>query len=630
MSDGNDRSQKRQPNSGYNMNPYFYQHYYAAAVPNAAYAGAGMVQGQQPVYAVADPTQPGGYRWVYHPAYVAAHGGMMASAASAQQQQGVPAYYFPYHPSYAAYYQQQQQQPVVHQEQPRVNGSPDSSSSSSSSSLQVPSSQVSQDTSQPMGASSVPEVDDSSSGVGRPPLSRSATANGGIQYTRTMTGASSGVPEPLLLIRKTSQGFSRDQSKWTLSRSASKASLGVANDTDDEELVNLPSSPLMGRKASLSVSPRQCGTEFLPDEPTYTKSRLHLIDAIRLKATGHATFFQHEHLAERYKSLERVMEVEMSMIDTKHVEFVGLLNPVNSKICYLNSVIQILVPISPLMQFMSFCLSHVESEELKWTQAFARAFRMMFNPPIGTHASLLACDGMDLCIEHLGGLGNQQDVGEALCTVLDRLHEELKYDKSTRSAASSCAEVSQDGRSIVYELFRGIKRYGNGSTREIFTTIHLAPVGGTTQCLNDLLALTFGVSQGCQLDYLPPVLCIELSRHLSENQLTTSQMSVPFSGSLQVPKSCCTDEMDVSRNYQLVGVVVRSGVYANSGHFWVAQRRGSKWAWLNDTEVSDCAGISEEDQVDFEENLISKKLDASTNWCVLVYADIDSKISLHP
>ena len=630
MSDGNDRSQKRQSNSGYNMNPYFYQHYYAAAVPAGAYAGAGMVQGQQAVYAVADPSQPGGYRWVYHPAYVAAHSGMMAAATGAQQQQGVPAYYFPYHPSYAAHPYYQQQQPVAQQDQPRLNGSPDTSSSSSSSVLAPSSNQGSLDQSQPPAPpSSVPEVDDSGSfvGGGRPPLSRSTTNNGGLQYTRTMTGTSVGVPEPLLLIRKTSQGFSRDQSRWKLSRTSSKASLGVANDSEDEELVNLPSSPLMGRRASLSVSPRHCGTDFLPDEPTYTKSTVHMVDAMRLKASKKPTSFLDETIAERYKALERVMSVEMSMIDHIHTEFVGLLNPVNSKICYLNSVIQILIPISPLMQYMSFCLSHVSDNELLWTQALARVFRTMFHPPIGTHASLLACEGIDACIDHLGGLGNQQDVGEALCTVLDRLHEECKYE----TVCDGKATKGDDDDSIVYKLFRGIKRYGNGQD-EMFTTLHLAPIGGAngTQSLTDLLELNFGVSQGCQLENLPPVLCIELSRHLSENQLTTSQTSVPFSGSLRIPKSCCTNDVNAQRNYQLVGVVVRSGVYANSGHFWVAQRRGSKWAWINDTDVSELDSINQDDQLDYAENIISKKLDASTSWCVLVYADIDSKISLHP
>jgi hypothetical protein len=601
MSDGNDRSEKRQPNSGYNMNPYYYQHYYAAAVPTGGYSGAGMVQSQQAVYPVADPTQPGGYRWVYHPAYVAAHGGMMAAATTTQQQQGMPAYYFPYHPSYAAhsYYPQQG---FVQQEQSRVGGSPDTSSSSSSSSLQTsPPPQVAQGS---------PEVEESSV-AGRPPLSRTSS----VPYARSTTGASSGVPEPLLLMRKTSQGFSRDQSKWKLSRSSSKVSLGVACDTDDEELVNLPSSPL--RKPSLSVSPRHCGTEFLPDEPVYTKPNMHIVDAIRLRSLVGETSFENPQLGERYLVLKKVMQVDMSMIDAINTQVVGLLNPVNSKICYLNSVVQILVPIAPLMQFMSLCLSHVDDQELLWTRALARAFRLIFHPPIGTHASLLACEGMGKCIDELGGIGNQQDVGEALCTVLDRLHEECKYREG------------ENEDSIVYKLFRGIKRYG--SAREIFTSIHLAPgASGGLQTLTDLLVQSFGKSNGCQLQQLPPVLCIELSRHLSENQLTTSQTSVPFSGSLCIPKSCCSDEINVSRNYQLVGVVVRSGVYANSGHFWVAQRRGTKWFWINDTDVSDCAEVTEADQVDSVQNTISKKLDASTNWCVLVYADIDCKISIHP
>ena len=131
------------------------------------------------------------------------------------------------------------------------------------------------------------------------------------------------------------------------------------------------------------------------------------------------------------------------------------------------------------------------------------------------------------------------------------------------------------------------------------------------------------------LHYLPPVLCIELSRHLSENKLISSQASIPFSGSLRIPLSCCTEDCNTDRKYQLIGAVVRSGVYANNGHFWAAQRRADKWFWINDTEVSECK-VTPEEQRDENECLIAKRLDASSNWCVLVYADTDSEISIHP
>jgi hypothetical protein len=98
---------------------------------------------------------------------------------------------------------------------------------------------------------------------------------------------------------------------------------------------------------------------------------------------------------------------------------------------------------------------------------------------------------------------------------------------------------------------------------------------------------------------------------------------------LKVPSSCCTSSCN-ERKYQLIGAVVRSGVYANSGHFWVAQRRGPNWFWINDTDVSQCSNISLEDLQDETEGLISKKLEAASNWCVLVYADPEAKVAIHP
>ena len=576
MADGSDRSDQRPSNAGYTMHPYYYQQYYAA---QAGYAQPA-VPGQQQLYPVVDPTQPGGYRWVHPMVYQQMMQQHMMYQQAAMMGQTAGGYYFPY-----------TSQSTV---------SPTVTATSSSSSRAEPVAESSPVSDPPLPPSSPKEA---------PPL------------------------DALTLNRKTSRGFLKDKSKWRLNRLGSKPSLALDGNEDGEYMALHP-SPMQG----FSVSPRHCGTAFLPDDIDpcpklkYTRSSLHLVDAIRIAAKELERPKDPE-LATRLTHLEEAMVVElnMTMSQLDNNDVIGLLNPLHSKICYLNSVMQILLPIAPLIQVLSMSLTHADERSMPWTVAIARSFRLFFRPCMGVQPSLLTVPGMDSVITDLGGVGIQQDVAEALTIVLDRLHEEWKHrlvtkpwvdDANTGEVTPSNHGLTED--SIVYKLFRGVKEVDG--KLEIFTAIRLAPPMGGGMTLGELWVQTFRREKS-QMQYLPPVLCIELSRHLSENKLTTSQSSVPFSGSLVVPLECCG--VDCGRKYELVGVVVRSGVYANSGHFWVAQRRGQKWYWINDTEVSEC-NVTLEEQEDSVSDLISKKLDAASNWCILVYADVASKLTIHP
>lgn len=434
------------------------------------------------------------------------------------------------------------------------------------------------------------------------------------------------VMEPIGLVRKVSRGFSKDKSKWRLL--SRRPSLPLSG-TDEGEDWNLPSSP--GRKVSYSVSPRCCGSAFLPDREVlvpFAKKELHLVEALRIMSNELGKP-ECDKLLCRLGQLEEACRVEMKVLSVvpSRGEVMGLQNPLNSKICYLNSVVQLLVSVSPLMQVMSLALT--QGSAGVWTTAFSRIFRHFFAQPLsmGQVPSLLTVKGMDSVLKELGGIGTQQDVAEALGVVLNKLHEEWKHALRNQpwipiESGSPTNHHGLEEDSIVYKLFRGVRCVN--SQLEIFTEIHLAPPSaGTGTSLVDLLENSFKN----ELHYLPPVLCIELSRHLSENQLTTSQSSVPFSGTMKIPDSCCTHKS--SRTYQLIGAVVRSGVYANSGHFWAAQRRGDKWFWINDTDVSEC-DVTVQDLTDDSNGLISKKLEAATSWCVLVYADPNSTVAIHP
>ncbi len=616
MSEGNERQNQRLNGSAnYTRHPYYQQQYYAMSMP-------GIGQPAQPMYAMADPTQPGGYRWVY----AAYHPQMMQ-------------YYYPYHPgmyTMSAGVGMDGGSPTTTGHSPLEHSQQGQTVSMSSS--------VSTNEENPPTSSNQLQVTISTAEEEPPSDDQIA-------------------PPPVPMTRKTSRGFLKDKSKWRLSRSGSKPSLAI-DGIEDGEYMEMPPSPRIGvHKQSFSVSPRHCGSPFLPDEdflsesvlkqpiPSVSetipqrifskKSNIHLIDAIRIVSgeLAEPSSSDAAALVVRLSELKTTMEIAMNVIESSSIEpseALGLLNPANSKICYLNSVIQMLLPIAPLVQLMSLSLTHVGEGlegDIPWTMAIARSLRMFFIPtPIGARLSLLTVPGMEFVVKELGGLGSQQDVGEALGIVIEKLHQEWKHRLVSASwiggGRHNSPPVHLNEDSVIYKLFRGVKLVGNDM--EMFTTIHLAPPATGTTSLVELLAQNFSKPNGL-IHHAPPVLCIELSRHLTENQLTTSQSSVPFSGSLSFPAaSCCTENVNPGRNYQLVGVVVRSGVYANSGHFWVAQCRNNKWSWINDTEVSPISDFTNEDQTDATNNLASKKLNAAHNWCLLIYADPTCSVTIHP
>jgi hypothetical protein len=633
MSEAGERAKsKGVPASGYAVHPYYYQQYYMAQqMANSGYV---------PVMANTAQNQPQGssgqYAW---PLYAT---GYPSGVQVVQGMNGaVPAYYFPYaHPSYVAQYQAQ----YGYQQATSAAMTNNSSTSANVAVTEDSAATVVTDTANAINGQTAEAHAPPSPPATLPITSRSISRvsdTPSVSRTTTLNRTSSceGM-EPLPLTRKVSKSFSVEKSKWRLSRTGSKPSLAIdGTGGDEDEDWNLPASPLMGRRTSLSVSPRPCGTAFLPDDDgrsdaiqasrvtprSFTASDIHLIDAIRMFSKEMEMPIDSK-FAERLEMLENAATVQMSVLSQDIIfgDVLGLENPVNSKICYLNSVIQILLPVCPLSQVFSLALSHGSAGP--WTDAIARAMRLFFQPRMGVSPSLLNVKGMGAVLKELGGLGNQQDVAEALGIVLNKLHEEWKHVLRIQPWAKISNRESLHGLdedSFIYKLFRGIRCLGKQF--EIFTQLHLAPPTSGGNRLTELLAQTFKH----ELHYLPPVLCIELSRHLSENQLTTSQTSVGFSGTMTIPEACCTKECNRDRTYQLVGAVVRSGVYANSGHFWAAQRRGNKWFWINDTEVIEC-DVSEADQIDMSSDLLSKKLDAASNWCVLVYADMNAKVAVHP
>ena len=133
----------------------------------------------------------------------------------------------------------------------------------------------------------------------------------------------------------------------------------------------------------------------------------------------------------------------------------------------------------------------------------------------------------------------QQDVAEALCIVLDRLHDEWKVTTNNHAQGPLGEE------SIIYKIFRGIRRYGKDSSLEMFTTIHLAPPGvasgGFPLTPTKSVGLSFGAGGiAVALTLIPRLMMMKkaLNKVKSDNEAIRAKIKV-IEDSDKINGGCC-------------------------------------------------------------------------------------------
>jgi ubiquitin C-terminal hydrolase len=293
----------------------------------------------------------------------------------------------------------------------------------------------------------------------------------------------------------------------------------------------------------------------------------------------------------------------------------GLRNPQGSSICYLNTIIQIIVSLPKLAHFFL----NLESDS-EWCSFLKTILTNFISSANSTSFSLLDDPThLKLIEKTFGSIGTQQDIGEAFVWLLEKLHQETRLvSNSIHIPTSPSMGPGVSESSPIYDMFRGVysvdllpqKFPATNSTQitpklrsEMFLTLQIAP----ERRKQDLLPLIISNlhRSNKKISQLPDILVIELSRHLSEAKETMSSSHVMFDMSLSLPESLLAAGA-AKKQYELVSVVVRSGLYTNNGHYWICNRINGQWQWINDEVI---------DQVIDEKSVIS----ASNNWCLLVY-----------
>ena len=433
--------------------------------------------------------------------------------------------------------------------------------------------------------------------------------------------------------------FTKDRSRWVLKQPppeiaepvSSKGPLSAWGTALPAQVAHRSEVPVSSPKAPQAPS-------AAPSGPPLSKTAPSVVDALHVLCGSLPRQQFHANALDELISYWR----KPVAVESLNFQVKGLKNSKQQNVCYVNSVIQMLVPIGGMAELLIRSVSDGKKGQKKiaddnhtWLRVLGSVLRWFKEEGSG---DVLTCPGMEsLLIKEFGALGVQHDTGEALCAMLEGVHRELRWRLEGETGGLGLEEDSP-----VYRFCRGIVRVtellpsGIGRVRrEMFLTLQLAPIAKVRKSdLISLLIAHYGTGNGAegkQLHTLPPALFVELSRHTADNKLVMSQASIAFPGTLEIPSACFAPgrQPDTKTNYQLSGVIVRSGVYSNSGHYWVAQRLNNSWNWINDQEITPI-NVSQEAQIDSTKNLISSALDVASSWCILLYIDQLAKVKFGP
>ena len=226
---------------------------------------------------------------------------------------------------------------------------------------------------------------------------------------------------------------------------------------------------------------------------------------------------------------------------------------------------------------------------------------------------------MQKLISEQFGENLQHDTCEALEIILENLHRETRLDckacESQKSLAVAAGVVVGPGVyecSPIYGRFRGwMEVVGSRTQREMFLSLRVAPKGKKP------LAELLQESYSGRVSRLPSVLLVEIARHSADGRQIMSQTGVGFDEVIDLSDLLISKEKEESTPlYRLQSVIVRSGLYSHTGHYWTIQKSPLQtWNLINDEVLTkiELEGI----------RAISSELDAEHNCCLLVYV-VDS------
>jgi ubiquitin C-terminal hydrolase len=301
----------------------------------------------------------------------------------------------------------------------------------------------------------------------------------------------------------------------------------------------------------------------------------------------------------------------------------GMKNDANN--CYVNVVIQSLLPCSALMQLLSHCGPDTERPFYSGMVRLCKEFHSRKTDSHAEALNVLNLPQVKRIISTWQQLGAQQDAGEFLFHLLNGLHEECKWksvpeeglstsDEGAGADAAGDGDVANQVRpdvraagehedSPIFRIFGGIIRSSVQEKNKKADSVSLEPFNGLILDISsssvdsvwsalEAYCGTEAINEGratkrLQFKAVPKVMTLNLKRFSYNKDTGCSQKIrkvVKFEERITFDRSWLVDELE-PQEYQLTAVICHHGDLISGGHYNAAVRYNSDWYMYDDVSV---------------------------------------------
>jgi ubiquitin carboxyl-terminal hydrolase 10 len=355
-----------------------------------------------------------------------------------------------------------------------------------------------------------------------------------------------------------------------------------------------------------SPAPRR---ECVPEDPARKKDTVidYLLFMLRRRLEGGNGSDDSLELPAELQRYEKL--IGAGIINTAKARYTkrGMKNDKNN--CYVNVVIQSLLPCSALMQLLSNCKS---DQSRPFYSSMVQLCKEFHSKRDQEALNVLLLLQVKEIISDWQSLGAQQDAGEFLSYMINGMHEECKWEAfpdanigGDGSASADDGEVKQPTKahedSPIFRIFGGLIRSSVRSRKATADSVSLEPfypllldiscdtVDSVFSAL-DLYCKTEEVNGGqatkrLQFKALPKVLIVNLKR-FSYNKGMARKIKKPirYDEKFTFDRSWLVDGVEQSE-YLLTAVICHHGEAVAHGHYTAMVRYNTEWYVYDDTIV---------------------------------------------
>lgn len=308
----------------------------------------------------------------------------------------------------------------------------------------------------------------------------------------------------------------------------------------------------------------------------------------------------------------------------------GLRN--NANLCYLNAVIQAILPCSALMQLLSHCSADPDRPFTTMLWRVCKEFndgknKAQQQAAAGEPFSVITLGPVKDILDTWQTFGAQQDAGEFMFYILNGMHEECKWKtsealptierktssesdgshwnevgKSNRKVEVRCSGLKED--SAIQRIFGGVMRSvvrgknakADSVTLELFTQLNLGISSPNVTSVQEALAHMCSMEQidsktkRNAFQQLPPLLILNIKRFTYDTQggVQKIKKAIRYEEKMKFDPQLLAQEASIETQaleYTLMAVICHHGERTDAGHYTALVRYNDNWFMYDDATV---------------------------------------------